>query len=272
MPSGSFVRRAQRRPFCYYCVPMPADTPDSSLRNFLPRIPERQRVPRPVGDTATRMESPDEKHEAEGLLVELCKRIDELASLSDRGFFETEAGSSLALDNAAIHPLSVTAASSAAILSAIDHLNTIAIVVRAGTMPWVSLFTLLRSVIETSSVAVYVLQSESRSERILRVLRGQFAEIKDRVNSQKNLGEPDVDAEAEADKDLIRRALAGYPDAGSWEEIAGKNGARSGPDPSITQKFCSPARLYLCEITVRPQLCLACGSSSAASLTPDSTQ
>jgi hypothetical protein len=181
---------------------------------------------RPAGENTTRRESEDQRREAESLLPAMLERIDALGDLAERGYFEIEPDSSLELDNRVLRPLTMSASPQAGIISAIDHLRTVAIVVRAGTLPFVALFSLLRSAIETSCVAIYTLEDEARAVRAIRLLAAQYQEIADRVNSQQNLGEPPVDRiAAEA---LIKRSLEGFPAAGSWEDVK--------TNPSITTK------------------------------------
>lgn len=179
---------------------------------MLPAHPDR-----PAGDNAMRRESEQQQEEAEKLLVLLLEEVDRLAELSDKGYFDVEHDSSLDLDNRVLRPLRMSSAAQMGIISAIDHLRTVGIVVRAGSMPYVALFSLLRSAIETSSVAIYLLEDDARVVRARRLLVAEYQEIADRVNSQANVGEPPIDrGPPEA---LVKRALDGFPAAGSWQDV-----------------------------------------------------
>jgi hypothetical protein len=172
---------------------------------------------RPKGDNATRRESAAQAQEAEALLVPMLAEIDRLVELSNQGYFKVDDDSSLGLDNRVLRPLTLSSSAQMGIVSAIDHLRTVAIIVRAGSLPYVALFSLLRSAIETSSVAIYLLEHDARAVRARRLLVAEYQEIADRVNSQANMGEPPVDRPAA--EALIRRSLAGFPAAGSWADV-----------------------------------------------------
>jgi len=173
--------------------------------------------PRPADDNATRRESDEEQKEASSFLTQVLERVDKLAQLSDEGYFDVENESSLGLDNRVLRPLGMSSSAQMGIVSAIDHLRTIAIVVRAKSLPYVALFSLLRSAIETSSVAIYLLEDDSRVVRAQRLLAAEYQEIKDREKSQRALGQPAVDRNAA--ESLLRTALSGYPSAWTWGDV-----------------------------------------------------
>lgn len=172
---------------------------------------------RPADESATRLESDEQQGEARQFLMQILERVDTLAQLSDEGYFDVESESSLGLDDQVLRPLRMSSSAQMGIVSALDHLRTVAIVVRAGSLPYVALFSLLRSAIETSSVAIYLLEMDSRVVRAQRLLAAEYQEIRDRENSQSSLGQPPIDREA-AEK-LLQAALRGYPAAWSWVDV-----------------------------------------------------
>lgn len=187
---------------------------------------------RPAGSSATRRESDQQRQLAEQMLPLILRRISEFTALSDQGYFEVQENSTLWLDDAAVRPLNMSAVARAGILSSIDHLRAIAIIVEAGTTPWVALFSLIRSAIETSAVTIYNLQPTPRKDRVLRLARGHCAEIADRERFRWNMGQDAPDREAS--ESLVRRGLGGFPSAGAWRDVTGPKGG--GTDASISTK------------------------------------
>lgn len=178
------------------------------------------RYPRPADATATRHESSEEQWQAEALLPSLLGRIDEFAQLDNHAYFERDPMSSLAVDDAAIYPLQVSSPSHIAILSSIDHLMTVATIVRGGTLPMVALVSLLRSALETACVAIYFLAPDDRATRVLRILRDAYFQIADHEAMNADIA-PDAPFDRDAEEDLVRRALAGFPNAGTWQDVSG---------------------------------------------------
>ncbi|OJU57365.1 MAG: hypothetical protein BGO04_15025 [Microbacterium sp. 70-38] len=158
------------------------------------------------------------------------RRIDDLSNLDGQGYFEREPLSTLAIDDAAIYPLQVSTAPHFAILSSIDHLRTIADIVRSGTLPMTAVGTLLRSALETSCSAIYFLAPQSRADRVLRALRDEYFQIADAERMTADF-DPDLTVNREGKEEMLGRALQGFSAAGSWANVTG------GRPASITTKI-----------------------------------
>jgi len=204
------------------------DEPTPTSNSAAERAPIRRS--RPVGATANRRESIEQQQEAEAALPTLLRRIDHLYGLDAQGYFEREPHSTLAIDDAAIYPLQVSAAPHFAILSSIDHLRTIADIVRSGTLPMTAVGTLLRSALETSCSAIYFLAPPTRADRVLRALRDEYFQIADAESMTADF-DPGRTVNRAGKEEMLGRALQGYPAAGSWIDVTG------GRPVSITAKI-----------------------------------
>ncbi|OLR92562.1 hypothetical protein [Actinokineospora bangkokensis] len=91
-----------------------------------------------------------------------------------------EPGSSLAGDDKATDPYNLSHAVVEVLLSAVDHLETLRLVVQEQqTLPARGGFTLVRAVLENAAVAVWLLAPASRDERVFRLLRWEWADAED---------------------------------------------------------------------------------------------
>lgn len=184
---------------------------------------------RPEGQSATRRETEQQQAEAEALLSRLLETVTEYEGRSDRGYFEIEPDSTLYIDDAFAHPLKASAAARMAVVAAIDHLRTLRLLVERGDIPLLAIFTLLRSAIETASVAIWLLESDDRDTRLLRLLQGAWQEVRDASNMMASFGTDVMDPPREAREEHILRAHARRP------RIGPESSFRS--QPSITKKI-----------------------------------
>lgn len=179
-------------------------------------IPER-----PEGETATRMESAAQQAEAEQLLPELFARIEEFERHEETGYFEVEAGSTLAVDDLYLYPLKISGPARASIASAIDQLRTVRLVVEGGDMPWIALFSLLRSAIETAASGIWLLESDERDVRMRRLLHLEWNDIDDAEKMMGNFG-GSLDPPRETREEWVRRPLTGRSSVGTLAEVAAR--------------------------------------------------
>lgn len=192
--------------------------------------PRPPRYPRSGDPSASRHETPNQQRVAESVLPILLSKIDELASLDDRGYFELEPTSTLAVDDAAIYPLKVSSAPRLALISAIDHLQTVATLVRSGTLPMVTLVTILRSAIETGCAATYYLAPPDRVTRVTRAIQDYATQISDRTKAMSDFGHPLTQEDVDAARALGQRAVSFYTDAGDFSALSRRG-------PTITDKI-----------------------------------
>lgn len=176
-------------------------------------IPERA-----AGDTATRMESAEQQAEAERLLPELFARIEEFERHEDAGYFEVEPGSTLWVDDEYLYPLKISGPARASITSAIDQLRTVRLVVEGGDMPWIALFSLLRSAIETAASGIWLLEQDDRDVRMRRLLHLEWGDIKAAEDMMGNLGSS-IDPPRTTREEWIQRPLARRSTVGTLSEI-----------------------------------------------------
>ncbi|GAA4188859.1 hypothetical protein GCM10022288_15790 [Gryllotalpicola kribbensis] len=174
---------------------------------------------RPEGRTGRPTETGEEEAQAAALLPPLWARIDELLTLDDRGYFELEPGSALDLDDCVSYPHKISGNPRLGIIGAIDHVRAVRMIIDTGAVPMNSLFTLLRSALETAFSAIYLLEPDARDERIRRGLRDLHQEMVDGRNMRADFGALNPRKGDERRVDALRRALAGYPAAGPWAQI-----------------------------------------------------
>jgi hypothetical protein len=99
------------------------------------------------------------------------------------------AGSSLRKDDEVTDPYRLSQAVNMALLSAVDHFEALRVVVQeAGVMPARAVFTLLRAALENAAIAVWLLAHPNRDERVLRLLRLQWADVLDEIQALELVG------------------------------------------------------------------------------------
>jgi hypothetical protein len=97
-----------------------------------------------------------------------------------------EAGSSLAGDDKATDPSRLSHAVIALLISAVDHFETLRLVVEEQhALPARGGFTLLRVALENAAVAVWLLAPGLRDERVFRLLRWEWADAVDHAKVRK---------------------------------------------------------------------------------------
>lgn len=98
-------------------------------------------------------------------------------------------GSSLRKDDETTAPYHLSGAVGGALLSAVDHLDAFrALVVDAQILHARAPYTLLRAALENAATAVWLLAPRSRDERVLRLLRLQWADSRESENAQRLFG------------------------------------------------------------------------------------
>lgn len=91
-----------------------------------------------------------------------------------------EPGSSLAGDDKATDPYHLSHAVVQVLTSAVDHLETLRLVVQEQqVLPARGGFTLVRAALENAAVGVWLLAPTSRDERVFRLLRWEWADTED---------------------------------------------------------------------------------------------
>jgi hypothetical protein len=123
-------------------------------------------------DSATQTTTQEEEEEAFEQLGRLFEAIDLWqASDEQQAGLSTQPHSSLAADDLAAHPFRVSHAAIYGIVGAIDHLHSLRMLIQAAAaLHTYAPFTLNRAAIEGGAVAVWLLVSRSRDERIRRRL------------------------------------------------------------------------------------------------------
>lgn len=95
-----------------------------------------------------------------------------------------EPGSSLSGDDRATDPYHLSHAVIEVLISAVDHLETLRLVVQEQhVIPARGGFTLVRAALENAAVAVWLLAPTSRDERVFRLLRWEWADAADSDNA-----------------------------------------------------------------------------------------
>ncbi|WNV84916.1 hypothetical protein [Umezawaea sp. Da 62-37] len=124
---------------------------------------------------------------------------------------EPEPGSSLAGDDQATSPLHVSHAVVGVLVSAVDHFETVRLVVQEQhVLPARGGFTLLRAALENAAAAVWLLGPSDRQDRVFRQLRWEWANVNDGNNIFKLMGEMSEDethaADVKAQVETLRKA------------------------------------------------------------------
>jgi len=184
---------------------------------------------RPDGESVTQMETPEQEAEALALLDGLLARISDFEERDRTGYFNVEARSALAIDDLWAYPLRMSGSASLAINAAIDHLRTIRLLIEAQSLPWIAIFTLMRSAIETAAIAIWLLQEDDRDARLWRLLQLEWGEIADVQKLMANLGR-ELSPSRERREELVLRPLARRPSIGSEADLRRRG-------PSITEKI-----------------------------------
>ena len=158
----------------------------------------------------------------------------------------------LAGDDDRTRPYQMSQAAWLSIFYAVDHLNAARIlVVEAKTIPAVGLFTLVRGALETASRAVYLLAPTGWSDRLLRRVRVEAAEMQHADPNMSSIGQP-ASSGRQRRRDLEERArelgrqLGIHPDqdvtAVSYAEIihtAGRESPIGERRATLVWKLCS---------------------------------
>jgi len=143
-------------------------------------------------------------------LLKLLKQLDpwlDRCAGDKPGFTEPGAGSSLRGDDARLHPYEISHAVWSALSHGVDHLHALRSQVREGkAIHNFAPYTLLRTAIENSSAAVWLLSPASRPERITRRLRYASTDIKNGEEVKRLIGH--VGPRTEAERLAEIRALA----------------------------------------------------------------
>lgn len=106
-----------------------------------------------------------------------------------------EPGSSLAGDDKATDPYLLSHAVVQVLISAVDHLETLRLVVQEQhVLPARGGFTLIRAALENAAVAVWLLAPSSSDERVFRLLRWEWADAEDSDTALLLMGEMTSDA------------------------------------------------------------------------------
>jgi hypothetical protein len=103
-----------------------------------------------------------------------------------------EERSSLGLDSTYLGAWAGGGIQQSALSAAHSSLSTVRVVLEAGTMPMTGLYPLLRAAIESSSLAIYLLDPGSRDERLERFYRVAAEESRHRKNYQDAMGSSDA--------------------------------------------------------------------------------
>jgi hypothetical protein len=134
-------------------------------------------------------------------LLRLLQEIDpwlERCAGATPGFKEADAGSPLRGDDHRVHPYETSHAVWGALSHGVDHLHALRSQVREGrAIHNYAPYTLLRTAIENSSVAVWLLAPASRPNRIMRRLRYASTDIKSGEDVKKLIGHAGRRTEAE---------------------------------------------------------------------------
>ena len=150
-------------------------------------------------------------------------RIDFLGGLRETTFFELEDGATSFVDDLALDPLGASALSEHAITATAELLQSARVLAVRDAPSAVSAFALLRSALEASCAAIWLLEPDDRDERMRRALRRHWSDL--------------VEAEA------MSRALTGVaPDRGTdwaraharWFVGVAPDAARAPVDPAAT--------------------------------------
>lgn len=161
---------------------------------------------------------------------------------------EPTPGSSLAADDAATTPYTMSHAVVAALCSAVDHLDALRVLIQeADTVHSRAPYTLMRAALENAAIAVWLLAPASRKERVLRRLRLQWADDNDYLQvsallhapEDERLGQVKTELRRIAEnqglnEDQVRQVAARPPGWGSIVETAGDEvDGLSGPDTKL---------------------------------------
>lgn len=189
--------------------------------------------------------------------VQLTKVFDMVAVWRDRTHLpspDPDLRSSLGADDVATRPWQMSHAVVGALVSATDHLDTLrTLILDAHRLHARAPYTLLRAALENAAIAVWLLASANRNDRILRRLRLQWADEHDRVQALNIMqaGRDDRLADTRAELQQIARdrgltndqvsAVAARPFSwGSMVETAGDAAATtSGRDARWSWAVCS---------------------------------
>lgn len=103
--------------------------------------------------------------------------------------WEVKSGSSLAGDDRVADPYQVSHAVRAALGSSIDHMHAVVnLLGEAKALHPMAPFTMLRSALESSATALWLLQPSNRSERLTRRLRLAAADTRDADQARRGAG------------------------------------------------------------------------------------
>jgi hypothetical protein len=164
-----------------------------------------------MGVTASSNEDRTTADVREPLETKLAEQLDKIFILAEhwrdrtrRDISTPAPASSLAADDAATTPYQLSHAVVGALGSAVDHLDSLRVLIRQGqVLPARAPYTLLRAALENAAVAVWLLAPKSRDERVFRRLWLQWADENDRGLAYIGL---DVDSDGVRDqvKDELR--------------------------------------------------------------------
>jgi hypothetical protein len=105
-------------------------------------------------------------------------RIDFLTGLGGTTFFTLEHGSTLFVDDLALGTAGTPVPVRAQIEASAQHFGALQRLLDAGSPPRVAAFALLRAAIETAATAIWLLEPHERDERLRRVLRTSWADLR----------------------------------------------------------------------------------------------
>lgn len=200
----------------------------------MPFIPER-----PAGESVTRQESAAKQEFAGKILAVQFERLREFENRDAAGYFNVDDGSPLAIDDLWAYPQRLSGTVRLSINAALDHLRTIRLLVEGDLVPWIAIFTLMRSAIETASIAIYLLEPNDRDTRLLRLLQQEWAEISDAEKMMANAGKA-IDPPRPEREALVRRPLERRPTIGTLAAVKTK--------PTITDKITAAQRIVNTQI------------------------
>lgn len=115
--------------------------------------------------------------ETVGLLGGLCKLIDGLVE-RDKNWRFPEPGSPLFADDQRMPKFEPSSLARLGLIGAVDHLFSIAALLRGDVLPARAIFTLARGALENASVAVWLLSPNTRAERLKRAILWHAMNIK----------------------------------------------------------------------------------------------
>lgn len=146
----------------------------------------------------------------------LLAEMDELWGKVESGYFSPEGGSTLALDDEVALPLHFSSAPRWAIMSAIDHLKAIGFMLRNGNLPMVASATLIRTAIETSARAIYLLEPNDRRTRLRRFLADELHQEGHARRAIESFGGEEPTRSTES---FVDDVLARWPELGSRADL-----------------------------------------------------